>query len=315
MTVVVAARNAQATLPACLASLRALDYPDFTVTVVNDGSTDDTAAIARAAGVHVMEGPGRGAGAARNLAIEATTAEVVAFTDADCTVPPHWLRALTQGLHTPGVAGAGGKQRNVFPAGKHDEASHFDAFFRVASVISAYTRSGERARLVDHVASCNSAYWRAAILEVGGFILDFWPGEDVELDYRLKQRGYRCAYVPDAEVAHYRPGTLAWFREMMRRYGKNEHDLANRHGRFRPIHYVPIAAVTGAALQVLWLVPGLRWVIAALDAAAMAFAAIVLVRAAPPSAWPWVLLYAATAVGEWLRGWFSFRPSKPLKVG
>lgn len=311
---VVAARNAQATLPACLASLRAIDYPDFTVTVVNDRSTDDTAAIARAAGVLVIDGPGRGAGAARNLAIEATTAEVVAFTDADCTVPPHWLRALTTGLQTPRVAGAGGKQRNVFPPGKHDEASHFDAFFKVASVISAYTRSGERARIVDHVASCNSAYWRAAILEVGGFILDFWPGEDVELDYRLKKRGYRCIYVPDAEVAHYRPGTLTWFREMMRRYGKNEHDLANRHGRFRPIHYVPVVAVAGVAAQLLWFVPGSRWLIAAADAVALGFAALVLVRAAPPSAWPWVLLYAVTAVGEWLRGWFSFRAPKTMKA-
>lgn len=311
---VVAARNAESTLGACLTSLQALDYPRYTITVVNDRSTDRTGDIALHAGVLVLEGPGRGAGAARNLAIEASQAEVVAFTDADCTVPPHWLRALVRGLQTPSVAGAGGRQRNVFPPGRHDEARHFDAFFKVASVISAYTRSSERDHLVDHVASCNSAYWRAVILDVGGFIVDFWPGEDVELDYRLKKRGYRCMYVADAEVAHHRPGTLTWFREMMRRYGKNEHDLAHRHGRFRPIHYVPVVAVIALAAQLGWLVPALRWPLAVLDALVLGFAAIVLIRAAPPSAWPWVLLYAATAIGEWLRGWFSFRPADSARA-
>lgn len=309
MTVVVAARNAHSTLGACLASLRALDYPDFTITVVDDGSTDDTAAIARHAGVTVLIGPGRGAGAARNLAIDASAADVVAFTDADCTVPPQWLRALTDGLATPDVAGVGGNQRNVFPAGRDAEAQHFDAFFKVASVVSAYTRSGERAQLVDHVASCNSAYWRAALVDVGGFPADFWPGEDVDLDYRLARRGYRCLYVPNAEVAHHRPGTLAWFRQMMRRYGRAEHALAARYGRFRTIHYVPIAVAAALAVQLLWLAPPLRWTMAAIDGLAAAAALGLLAKAAAPAAWPWVLLYSATALVEWLRGWLSFKPS------
>ena len=92
---VVPARDAAATIGT---TLRALERQEadclYEVVVVDNGSRDRTAAIAREAGVRVIErARGEGPGAARNAGVAATTGAVVAFTDADCEPAPVWLAA------------------------------------------------------------------------------------------------------------------------------------------------------------------------------------------------------------------------------
>jgi GT2 family glycosyltransferase len=303
VSVIVAARDAGATLPRCLASIRALDYPAVEIIVVDDGSSDEKAAIARAAGARLLDAAGRGPSFARNRGVLESTHEIVAFTDADCVVPPHWLKALVQGLRTSQAAGAGGPQRNVFPLDCSDEARDLDAFFSLAALVAEYTRADERSREVDHNASCNVAYIRHAFREAGGFAEGLWPGEDVDLDFRLRQLGYRCHYVPDAWVEHHRPGTRTWFASMMRRYGRAQRELVKRHGRFRPLHYLPAALVALALAQSLLVWRRTRMLALAGDAAFAAAALIVLGRRVPVASWPAVARYAATAAYEWHRGY------------
>ena len=304
--VVVAARNAAATIAACVRSLGRLEYPGVEVIVVDDGSEDQTGPIAAAAGARVIrraapEGPS----AARNAAVGATEAAIVAFTDADCTVDSAWLARLVDGLTDSGAAGAGGRQVNVFAGDRADEARSFDAFFTVAGVVSAYTRSDGVARFVNHVASCSSAYTRDAFLSVGGFSEDLFPGEDVDLDLRLRRAGHRCYYVPTAIVYHQRPGTRLWFARMMRRYGRAERELVRRHGRFRFLHYVPVLLGLWIAAHALLTVPAMRPVIVGTDVAAGLLGLILLARGAPVSRWPAVIQYAVIAMVAWHRGWFS----------
>ncbi len=143
--------------------------------MIDDGSGDDTAAIATAAGVRVLSSGGRGPSAARNLGVQHATHEIVAFTDADCVVPPQWLRALVDGLRTSRAAGAGGPQRNVFDRGNPREAQDLDLFFSLASVLAEYTRADDRPREVDHNASCNVAYVKHTLVEAGGFTEGLYP--------------------------------------------------------------------------------------------------------------------------------------------
>ena len=92
ITVVVPARNAAETLTATLDSLLGQSVGPPRVLVVDDASEDDTAAVARTAGVqHVLPGPGRGPGAARNVGILAATTPLIAFCDADDLWPPQRL--------------------------------------------------------------------------------------------------------------------------------------------------------------------------------------------------------------------------------
>lgn len=304
VSVVIAARNAEATIEACLASLSQQTLTDHEVIVVDDGSTDRTAALASAAGATVVSVPGVGASAARNIGLRHAAGRVVAFTDADCTVPPHWLGALITVLDRTGATGVGGSQRNVFPADLPGAAA-FDAFFRLASVVSDYTRSGGGVREVTHNASCNSAYRTDALTDIGGFTDGLWPGEDVDLDIRLRARGATLLFVPDAVVSHHRPGTMAWFRRMMRRYGAAERALVRLHGRARRIDYLPPLLLTIAAVHLLYLVPACRPWLAIADIVAVSAAALALVVTTPPQHWTTVIGFAVTAVWAWHLGWYA----------
>ncbi|WP_422074180.1 glycosyltransferase family 2 protein [Tranquillimonas rosea] len=95
-TIVVPAYNVERTLPATLASLRAQTHRDFEIVVVDDGSTDRTAAIARATGdrrVRLVQQPNRGLAGARNTGIQNARGVYVGFCDADDLWRPGKLAA------------------------------------------------------------------------------------------------------------------------------------------------------------------------------------------------------------------------------
>src|SRR5579885_3790178 len=82
-TVAICSHNGAATLRACLERTLELEYPDFEVIVVDDGSADETPAIATSLGVRVVSTPNRGLSAARNTALELATGEIVVYLDDD----------------------------------------------------------------------------------------------------------------------------------------------------------------------------------------------------------------------------------------
>jgi len=305
VSVIVAARDSSTTLRACLQALAAQNHPRTEVIVVDDGSKDDTATVAAAAGVRVIRTTAVGASAARNLGIDAALGDIVAFTDGDCVAEPGWVKALVDAIESSGATGAGGRQVNVFPASQRALRDGFEAFFRAASIVSDYTRGDDRPRFVQHNASCCSAYRIAAVREVNGFTPGLWPGEDVDLDLRLASRGARFYYVPWAVVQHHRPGTFVWFRRMMRRYGQAARWLARVHGRRRPIDYVPMIVAALLAIQVLVLVPAAHGALVAFDALLLSGALGVLWSTTPLRLWPTVILFGLTAAWEWHLGWLT----------
>ena len=187
------------------------------------------------------------------------------------------------------------------------EANGFEAFFRAASIVSDYTRGDERPRWVKHNASCCSAYRTDAVRAIGGFTPGLWPGEDVDLDLRLAARGGTFYYVPWAVVHHHRPGTFAWFRRMMRRYGAAERRLVSIHGRKRAVDYVPALLTTVMAAQGLILWPAAHGAIVAFDAVLLIGGLGLLWSTTPIRHWPTVLAFGITALWEWHLGWWTAR--------
>lgn len=119
VSVVIPARNRAHTLPACLASVQAQTRPAREVIVVDDGSSDDTAAVAERHGARVLRGPARGAQAARNAGVQAARGDWIAFQDSDDT----WLPGKLALQHAAWQA-AGGGDRVVHGDGwKLDEAT------------------------------------------------------------------------------------------------------------------------------------------------------------------------------------------------
>jgi glycosyltransferase involved in cell wall biosynthesis len=89
---IVCAYNERQLLPGCLHSLLAQTRPPDDILVINNASTDETGAVARAVpGVRVVDEPNRGLVVARETARRATQADIVAFVDADCRAPITWL--------------------------------------------------------------------------------------------------------------------------------------------------------------------------------------------------------------------------------
>src|ERR1700721_2629605 len=95
VSVVVCAYNAERTMDACLASLEHLNYPDYEVIVVNDGSKDRTLSISEGYPFcRIISQENKGLSVARNVGAEAATGEIVAYTDSDCVADPDWLTYL-----------------------------------------------------------------------------------------------------------------------------------------------------------------------------------------------------------------------------
>jgi glycosyltransferase involved in cell wall biosynthesis len=194
--VVVPARNAAATLRRTLECLAAQQgAPEFEVIVVDDGSTDQTAEIARAAGVRLVQTDAVGSGQARNIGVREASGDVIAFTDADCFPTPGWLAAALPRLDSADlVAGA------VAP----DPTAQLGPFDRTVWV-ERETGLYETANLLIR---------RDLFEQIGGF--EVWLSsngskrgwtnpelaEDVWLGWRARRAGARTAFAPDALVHH-----------------------------------------------------------------------------------------------------------------
>ena len=92
---------------------------------------------------------------------------------------------------------------------------------------------------VNHNASCNVLYKREPFINEGGFWESLWPGEDVELDYRMRKKGYKLVFNPKGMVFHYRAENFKSFSKMMFRYGRAQGILVKKYGFFRKIHLLP----------------------------------------------------------------------------
>ncbi|HEV3147566.1 MAG TPA: glycosyltransferase, partial [Chthoniobacterales bacterium] len=114
VSVIVCSYNGGQTLAACLDSLGKLNYPDYEVILVDDGSTDDTAYVAaQFPRVRYIHQSNCGLSHARNTGAAAAKGEVFAYTDSDCMADVDWLYYLIGTLVSDEYAGVGGP--NVTP--------------------------------------------------------------------------------------------------------------------------------------------------------------------------------------------------------
>jgi GT2 family glycosyltransferase len=251
VAVIVPARDEGRTIAACVRSVYAQGWPRdrLEVIVIDDGSADDTGAQARAAGATVLRTGGVGPSRGRNLAVQATRAELCLFTDGDCELAPGLLGALVEALAAAGPAFAGAGGRQLAPPGSPPYAARVQRFLEAVGFVSDYVRGGGAPRETTHNPSCCALVRRAALLGCGGFRDELWPCEDLELDRRLRRAGHRLLYVPAAVVYHHRPAAPAGFARMMRGYGRGHAAFVRLHGPTRGLHLLPAltAATLGAA--------------------------------------------------------------------
>jgi len=224
VSVVVACYNGERTLKACLDSLARLNYPDYEVILVDDGSTDGTPQIGATHPKvrYFRHEKNLGLAVARNTGIAAATGEIVAFTDSDCRADEDWLYYLVGDLLRGEFAGMGGP--NLLPP--EDSL--------VAAAVMASPGGPAHVMLTDrqaeHVPGCNMAFYKWALEQVGGFDPTFHQaGDDVDLCWRLQQAGLQIGFSPAAFVWHYRRSTIGAYLKQQRGYGEAEALLVRKH--------------------------------------------------------------------------------------
>lgn len=228
VSVVVALYNAAKTLDDCLKSLTKLNYPNYEVIVVNDGSIDESGAIIERYPFRAITTSNQGVGAARNQGIEAATGEIVAFIDSDATADPDWLSFLVATFLKADVVGVGGP--NLVPEEDNWVAK---CVYRSPGGPTQVMLDDQSA---EHIPGCNMAFWKWALQEINGFDPIFTAaGDDVDICWRILERNYRIGFSSSAVVWHHRrPSAKAYWRQQVG-YGKSEALLERKHpNKFNP---------------------------------------------------------------------------------
>jgi GT2 family glycosyltransferase len=222
-SVIVCTHNGERTLGACLDSLSKLRYPDYEVILVDDGSTDMTSDIAKAANsVRYLKQSHSGLSVARNLGAAEATGDVFAYTDDDCVADEDWLHYLAVALED-GEFGCVGGPNIPPPPEVLPEAC-------VAAAPGAPAHVLIDDRRAEHLPGCNLAVRREAFEEVGGFSPIYHAaGDDVDFCWRLIDADIAIGFAPGAMVWHYRRSSVKAYLKQQIGYGKAEALLIGDH--------------------------------------------------------------------------------------
>ena len=265
ISVIVPVYNGGAAFVRCLDALAATVYDRVEVVMVDDGSTDGSAALAASRGCRVLHTaqPRSGPAAARNLGAEAAVGDVVFFVDADVAVQPETIGLVAQMFTANPTLDA------LF--GSYDDQpgeANFLSQYKNLFHHYVHQHSGEEA--ASFWSGCG-AIRRDVFLRHGGFDTTLYDRpciEDIELGYRVTRAGGRIRLVKSLQVKHLKRWTIGsllrsdildrgipWTRLLLRE-GDFAHDLnLQTHNRVSvaAIWLLALSLVAGLFLPVLWL--------------------------------------------------------------
>jgi Glycosyltransferases, probably involved in cell wall biogenesis len=202
ISVYIPAYNVAKFLPRSLESLLAQTLKPAEILVIDDGSTDESAAIAgRYPQVTVVRHKrNSGLAAARNTAFRSAKSEFVASLDADCVAEPAWLENLAVLLKDPKVVGAGGFLLEGVQTSLADR-------WRRAHMAQEWGEAP--VRNPKFLFGCNNIYRRGAVLDAGGYDEAMRTnGEDCDLSGRLLAKNWELVYDPAARATHLRSDSV-----------------------------------------------------------------------------------------------------------
>lgn len=247
---------------ACLQSFAMQDWPldKLDVMVIDGGSEDGSRLVVEALcekqpWVRLVDNPSGSAAAAFNIGMNEARGEVVCLFSSHGVADRDYVRRSVEILHQSGASGVGGTYRHE----GLDAVSNAIGMAMTSPIgMASPHRYATTARDVDTIS--HPAYWRDAMLAVGGFDASLSRNSDYEFNYRLREAGHRLHLDP-VIGSIYRPrrNLNALFRQFWF-YGKWKASVINQHpGSMSPRHAVAPLAVLGAlATPLIFLVPRLR---------------------------------------------------------
>lgn len=247
-------------------------------------------------------------------------APLIAFLDDDVVVAPDWPQRIAEPFLDGKVGLASGPSLVPDDINRIGRLAGLALTSRAAGYVAERYKQNRAATYPvdwDRIIGCNAIYRREAFVQMGGFPVDFYPGEEMIAAYRTEQAGWRLMFVPAAWVNHYPRQSLVRFWRQMWGYGATRIRLLRGGVSFHWLPLVPGLWVGGtfglavAALFSSWA----RWLLAAdlglyaLQALGVALETVARTRRGG-DLWlavmiPW--MHVAYGLAEWAE---TFRPGK-----
>ncbi|MBV9284031.1 MAG: glycosyltransferase, partial [Acidimicrobiia bacterium] len=225
VSVVVPAHNEARVIDKTITAIRRLRTQPCQVIVVDDGSTDATAAVARARGVTVLTQPRRGKAAALNAGVAEATGDVVVVLDADTVLRPDFVDVALAHFADPAVGAVAG---NVKVGNRQGLLGRLQALEYIAS-LNLDRRAQAELNVVAVVPGAAGAFRRVALADVGGYPTDTLV-EDMDLTVSLLRAGWRIPYEPAAVAYTEAPESMRHVLRQRRRWSFGTLQVVAKHG-------------------------------------------------------------------------------------
>ncbi len=216
ISIVIPSYNSERTIARCLLALKSQTYDGDYEIIVVDSSTDRTPQIVRerfpeVSFYHLPQKTDPGT--ARNYGIEKSKGDIICFIDSDCEAGADWLDQLISVHQNYPYDAVGGAVENGNDPDSDVAWAGYLAEFR--EFLPEYP-----ARAVDHIPTCNISYKRQVFERIGKFNPHFYPQEDLEFNFRLRQNKGTIFFIPSARVFHHHRTQLKAFLEHQKRVGR-----------------------------------------------------------------------------------------------
>jgi GT2 family glycosyltransferase len=203
ISVIVPAYNSAKELSRCLESIQSQSFSPVEVLVIDDGSTDDTAAVAARMGVNLLRLPeNSGSATARNRGAAEAGGEILFFVDADVVLAPEAMSRVAQCFAKHADLAALFGSYDAKPA-----AQNLASQYR--NLLHHYVHQVGNAEAFTFWTACGAI--RKPVFEaLGGFdeAKTWRPIEDIELGYRLRKAGHRILLDKDLQCTHLKRWTI-----------------------------------------------------------------------------------------------------------
>lgn len=228
--------------------------PPLEILIVDSTSPEPVALGDLRPFVHVIRlEENSGPAAARNAAIKIAKGEIIAFLDDDCIASAGWLKTLVPCFQYDDIVAVGGRVESAVldnPITRYEQASPL--------LMGNHQRKVCKDSTLSYLPTCNLLVRKSSLLEVGCFNPGMRVGEDVDLCWRLLQKGGKIYYIPEGVVYHHHRSRLFSLLKRRLDYGQSEACLYERYpGDRRKVVLFPGNAVVLAAAMLTFTLRGL----------------------------------------------------------
>lgn len=234
VSVIVPAYNEALVIERAVRSLAQSDYPCFEVIVIDDGSSDQTAALVQRLdldGVRVTRQPNAGKPAALNRGIDAARHQIIAMVDADTIFELDTLRRLVQPFLAADVGAVSGNTKVGNRGGLLGRWQHIEYVIG----FNLDRRLYDVLRCMPTVPGAIGAFRRQALADIGG-VSGATLAEDTDITLAAGRAGWRVVYVEDARAWTEAPASLTalWRQRYRWSYGTMQAVWKHKSAIWRP---------------------------------------------------------------------------------